>query len=124
MRKKHLVNYIFPVTHFFISMAFFKLSVVLLFNDLSLKCCLSVFYINKYDLTKSCYILYICAHGYVKVYELYDLIFVIFFIFIAINQILSLKQPHLFIWTFLSDVQPQEVAYLFLFCHFLAWFCS
>ena len=56
----------------------------------------------RHDLTATCYILYICVYG---------LVFDIILIFIEINHIISLKQPHLFIWTYLlSKVQPQGVA--------------
>ena len=37
-------------------------------------------------------------------------IFVMIFNFNTVNQIISLKQPHLFISTFLSKDQPQGVA--------------
>ena len=60
-----------------------------------------------------------CVHVYVWVYQSY-LFFIIIFIFIAINHIISLKLSHLFIWTFLSKVQPQGVAYSF--CLIFAYF--
>ena len=38
---------------------------------------------------------------------LYELFFIIIFIFIIINHVISLKQTHLFFGTFLSKMQPQ-----------------
>ena len=56
--------------------------------------------------------------------RLYDLVFIINFIFNAINRIISFKQLHLIIWTFLPKVQPQGVAQLLLkFLPVSVWCC-
>ena len=60
----------------------------------------------------------------VSMSKLFNLFSIIIFIFIVINHIISLKQPHVFIWTFLSKVQPQDVAQLFpIFLPISAWCC-
>ena len=48
-----------------------------------------------------------------------DLFFIIIFIFIAIDHIITLKQIHLFFGVFQSNIQPQDVtAHLHIFCQF------
>ena len=71
-----------------------------LFNELRLKC---------YSNLSEVYFVYLCSFLRLGLLIRWS-IFIIIFIFIAINHMISLKLPHLFICTFLTKVQPQVVA--------------
>ena len=87
---------------FFISNAFFQLSlsVALLFNELSLKCCLSVaYYIEAFTNRDMLYLVYLflCLCFGLFMFYLYDIFFhFLFFIFITINHLISLTNKKLF----------------------------
>ena len=89
------------------------------------QCCLTFLWIEPQMLLKNCllhinmilprhYTLSICVYVYVSVFQLNNLFFIIIFVFIPINHIISIKQEHLFIWIFFSKVQPTGVAKILL----------
>ena len=72
------------------------------------QCCLTFLWIEPQMLLKNCllhinmilprhYTLSICVYVYVSVFQLNNLFFIIIFVFIPINHIISIKQQHLFI---------------------------
>ena len=84
-----------------------------------LKCCFSVaFYIYTWYYWDKLHFVYSCPCLILGLWIIWSLFFIIIFIFIEINHIISSIQPHLFLWTFLLKVQPRCVAWL-LFVFFV-----
>ena len=71
---------------------------------------LSLLITYQYDPVNACYTPHACSHAQVQAPQLHNPLFTIPLTFNAVNHMISLKQPHLFILTFLSKVQAKGLA--------------
>ena len=107
MRKSMLKQLMIQYTLF----SQLSLNVAKLFNEWKLKCCLSVVdCIQTWSYRGMLYFVYLRPCLCLGLLIIWSIFFITIFIFIASNHIISKKLPHLFIGTFLWNVQPQGVA--------------